>query len=54
MLTPFIEKNEAMCVERKESWMDPIKAHLKNQTFLKDKKKAEKNQEVIISLLLGE
>ena len=30
MLMPSIEKNEFICIEDKESWIDPIKAYLKN------------------------
>ena len=42
MLTPSIEKNDSMCVDKKEEWMDPIKVYLKNKTFLKEKRQAKK------------
>ena len=33
-----------MCIDEKESWMDPIKAYLKIQTILEDNKKANKGK----------
>ena len=43
MLAPLIERNDSMYVDARESWMDPIKAYLKNESFTKDMKKAKKN-----------
>ena len=31
-----------MCVNKKESWMDPIKVYLKNEILPEDRKQAEK------------
>ena len=42
ILMPSIERNESMCINEKKSWTNPIKAHLENQTLLKDKKNTEK------------
>ena len=42
MLALTIEKNESMCVDKKVSWMDPIKAYLEVGTLSKDKKEANK------------
>ena len=39
---PSIERNESMFINKKGSWMDSIKAYLKNQTFPEGKKEAKK------------
>ena len=44
MLPPLIKVGEVACVDTKDGWMDPIKAYLKNETFPKDKRYAEKIQ----------
>ena len=42
MLALSIERKKSMCVDEKESRMDPIKAYLKNETLLEDKREVEK------------
>ena len=42
MLAPLIEKSDSMCIDKKEGWVDPIKAYLKSETLPKDRKLAEK------------
>ena len=42
MLAPSIEKRDSMCIDKKESWIDPIKAYLKNETFPEDRQQDEK------------
>ena len=42
MLAPLIQRNQSMCVDERESQMDPFKAYLKNETLLEDKRKAKK------------
>ena len=41
MLAPLIERNESMCVNENESYMDPINSYLKDQIFLGDKKQTK-------------
>ena len=31
-----------MCIDKKESWMDPIKAYLKNKVLSEDRRQAKK------------
>ena len=54
MLTPTIEKNELMCVNEKECWINSIKASLRNQALLKDKWQAKKITKNGHLVLLGE
>ena len=42
MLALSIKRNESMCVDKKDNWMDPIKANLKNEALLEDKRQDEK------------
>ena len=42
MLTTSIKRNESMCMDARKSCMDPIKAYLKTESLLKDRKEAKK------------
>ena len=44
MLASTEDRNESMCVDKKESWMDPIQAYLEVGTLPEDKKEANKVQ----------
>ena len=41
-VSTFNKKNESMCINGKESYMNPIRAYLKNKAFFKDKKEVKK------------
>ena len=42
MLAPSTETSQYMCVDKKDSQMDPIKVYLKNEALPKDKRLVEK------------
>ena len=41
MLTPSIEINDFMYIDKTEEWMEPIKTYLKNRTLPVDRRQVE-------------